>query len=54
VEDIFLKVLNYYTLPISPFFFDGGDGRWEGTEKLGPMEAKKAESIPTLPFLSHN
>jgi hypothetical protein len=54
VEDVFLKVPNYYSLPIFPFFFDGEDGRWLRTEKFRPLETKKAEPFPTLPFLSHN
>jgi hypothetical protein len=54
VEDVFLKVPNYYTLPIFPFFLDGEYGRWERREKLGLGETKKAEPFPTLPFPSHN
>jgi hypothetical protein len=54
VEDIFLKVPNYYPLHIFPLCLDGEDGRWLRTEKFGSLETKKAELFPTLPFLYQN
>jgi hypothetical protein len=54
VEDVFLKVPDYYTLPIFPFFIGGEDGLRVRTDKFTPLETTKAEPIPTLPLPSHN
>jgi hypothetical protein len=53
VEDIFLKVPNYYTLPIFPFFIGGEDGLRVRTDKFAPLETEEAEPFPTLPLLSY-